>query len=435
MPTPAAPAPTLDAIAPDVLRTARAGTAPYAGDVVMHRGEPVLAVPIAEVTGTGLWSAEGEHVVQPIDVVQTPAGARVLLPLCAHELGDLARRREAADTPFDPGEVVTLAVSVLRGAIAECAQHPGVACVGRWWLDEAGRPLFVHCGSGDGIVVASVSAIGMLRADALDARLAAALDDTVTCLEDDERRASSAASVEDALFGVAAPCAVATEVLSRRAATVHLEAGENTADDEPRLWERLAGAWDGPLAGLLASTAAAFRPRRRPRGERSRGGRSRRGILLLAAGCAALVMAIGLLWPTNDPSDGASSDDPSSSVTDVGAPTIAAEASTGADAAGQDAEPSASPDLVTLAAELLAAWRSCADDACRAGLQETPAALATTGAAMSASPAVTLLDDFGGLATLRVEDPTGATTAQIVSIVRRDEKWVLRGINDVAQHP
>ncbi|MEV7691852.1 hypothetical protein AB0N73_00805 [Microbacterium sp. NPDC089189] len=425
MPTPAA-APTLDAIAPDVLRTAREGTAPFAGEVVMHRGQPVLAVPSGDVTGTGLWSADGEHVLQPLDVALTDAGVRVLLPLCAQELGDLARRRDAADAPFDPGEVVTLAVSVLRGTVAEASQHPGDECAGRWWLDEAGRPLFVHTGSGDGAVAAGVSAIRMLRASADQPRLVAALDDAIVCLGDDERRASAAAGVEDALFGVAAPCAVATEVLSRRAATVSLDAAESAAPPEPRLWERLVGAWDAPIAGLVASTASALRPRRRPRGERRSAGGSRRGMLLLAAGCAALVMAIGLLWPADEEPDAAQTGVPTAPASGVDAPTA------GADAAGQAV---ASPDLATRATELLGAWRSCADDACRYALQEAPAALATTGAAMSPSPTVTLLDDFGGLATLRVEDPTGAAGAQIVSIVRQNEKWVLRGINDVAQHP
>ncbi|WP_106813968.1 hypothetical protein [Microbacterium timonense] len=48
---------------------------------------------------------------------------------------------------------------------------------------------------------------------------------------------------------------------------------------------------------------------------------------------------------------------------------------------------------------------------------------------------VTLLDDFGDLAVLRVEAASGQAAAQLVVIVRENDEWLLRDVHDVAQQP
>jgi hypothetical protein len=48
---------------------------------------------------------------------------------------------------------------------------------------------------------------------------------------------------------------------------------------------------------------------------------------------------------------------------------------------------------------------------------------------------VTLLDDFGDIAVLRVDASDASIPSQMVVILRRDEKWLLRDVSDVAQQP
>ena len=48
---------------------------------------------------------------------------------------------------------------------------------------------------------------------------------------------------------------------------------------------------------------------------------------------------------------------------------------------------------------------------------------------------VALLDDFGDIAVLRVDAGDGTVASQMVVIVRRNEKWLLRDVSDVAQQP
>ncbi len=48
---------------------------------------------------------------------------------------------------------------------------------------------------------------------------------------------------------------------------------------------------------------------------------------------------------------------------------------------------------------------------------------------------LTLLDDFGDIAVLRLDAADGARPSQMVVILKRDEKWLLRDVSDVAQQP
>ena len=45
---------------------------------------------------------------------------------------------------------------------------------------------------------------------------------------------------------------------------------------------------------------------------------------------------------------------------------------------------------------------------------------------------ITLLDDFGGVAVLRVDGQQAPTTAQLVVIVESDGRWRMRDVHDVA---
>jgi hypothetical protein len=113
---------------------------PWPGVLVRQVSGAVGVFVDAGVLGTdwrGWDAAPGGHVLTPIDLVRRPGGHHVLLPVCAERLEDFVRRR-GARSAFQPGEAVTLGVSVLRGC-AQIAGSPDVT--GEWWLDDSGRPV------------------------------------------------------------------------------------------------------------------------------------------------------------------------------------------------------------------------------------------------------------------------------------------------------
>jgi hypothetical protein len=99
--------------------------------------------------------------------------------------------------------------------------------------------------------------------------------------------------------------------------------------------------------------------------------------------------------------------------------------------------PDADADVVAATAALLRTRRMCADRACRARTQADPRAQLAGGAVELPDEArtLTLLDDFGGAAVLRVHVRSGAEPDQFVVVVREDGSWLLRDVRDVTPQP
>lgn len=416
----ATPPPLRSLLEPVVLRRAAPGTAPFPGDVVVHEGEPALAVAATDVEGTGLWAAGGEHVMAPLDVVATADGPLVLLPIPRCTLEALLRRRGSVT----PGEAVTIAVSLVRGVAAEITAHPRGACVGSWWLDTAGTPLFVHAHEGPTAAVGASHLLDALDTGDHDAS-ARAIEAASLAVRDTERLVAGLSTLEDDLFAAARPHPLRLDESPVLAPITRAEARADPGQPAPA-WRRLSVAMDGSLSDLVAERIDALRQRwRRPRSDR-RSLRSRRPVLLVGVGVVALVLAVGLLWPESQAAEPASSG------------AVLGTEDAGAIAAGEPADAraaAAGTDPVAAARALLAQWAACADDACRQQLQEARIDADPSGAATAAEVALTVIDDLGGLILLRAEDPSGQAGAQIVAIVRQNDEWVLRGIHDVAQHP
>ncbi|GAB3153938.1 hypothetical protein GCM10027058_23460 [Microbacterium neimengense] len=415
-----APPPLRSLLEPVVLRSVGADTAPFGGDIVVHEGEPVLAVPVAAVEGTGIWAASGEHVLAPLDVVGTAEGPLVLLPAVRCTLESLVRRRATVA----PGEAVTIAVSLLRGVAAETTAHPRGTCVGNWWLDNAGAPLFVHGHEGAAAAAGAADLLTML--DSGDHDVAArAIAAAAVAVRDTRRLLGGLCALEDDLFAAARPQAVRIEEPSIATSITRAQARAEVNRPTPT-WRRLTVAMDGSLSDLVAERVDALRQRWRRSTPAQKPPRSRRPVLLVGLGVVALVLAVGLLWP--EPGDTAPL--PASSG-----------ASLPAEVAGTMAPPVESPaapvrdDPVDAARALLAEWKACEEESCRQKLQEARIDADPAGAAMVADVALTLIDDLGGLTLVRADDPRGSAASQIVAIVRQNDEWVLRGIHDVAQHP
>ena len=95
-------------------------------------------------------------------------------------------------------------------------------------------------------------------------------------------------------------------------------------------------------------------------------------------------------------------------------------------------------DLAAVTSDLLAQRTACAGDgACLAGIMEDPTAVTAAGAIdlPTDQRTVTLLDDFGGAAVLRVEPVTAGPVVQLVLVIRTDGKWLLRDVHDIAEQP
>lgn len=402
---------------------------PWPGVLVRQASGAVGVLVDAGVLGAdwGGWDAvTGGHVLTPIDLVRRPGGHDVLLPVCSERLEEFVRRR-GARSELLPGEAVTLGVSVLRGC-AQLVAAPDTA--GDWWLDDSGRPVLATDASSER---AFTAAARVLSAAAIDPRMQRAWDAAVQAVSAGRVTARDIADAEELLFAAADPEPLSTISLSpRRAADVALDARPPTpvGDTGPRpLWQALIGSVDADLADSVSkATTAVWRRLRTP-------ARSRRAPLLVGGAVAAAVLAGGALWPVG----GVASVEPPDAVGNpsrTATPTATAEAGEPA-ATAVHGVPEAD-DLGALTAALLDARLACAGDAeCLAGVVADPTRSLGVGAIdlPTAGRTLTLLDDFGDVAVLRVDANDGGSVSQLVVVIRHDEKWLLRDVHDVAQQP
>lgn len=424
--------------------------APWPALLAHDADGPVLLVDLP-VLGDGWpgWRASRDgHLVGPSDLVRQAGGHYAAFPPFGGTVDDFLTRRDEAG--LTDGECLTLAVSGLRG-LAEAGFLPDGPRSGGWWLTDAGRPVFAFHAEGESIADATLALLDDVRRLA-SAPLAAVLQEAIDVAAEPTRLARSLLRLEEGLFSIAAPEPLATTVFAPRRARAMAagEAGVATGAEapEPTLLARLAVHVDADLADAFSRTTTAMW--RRFRG----GGAPSRKKPLVAAGLVAgVVLAGGLLWPSGGPATAGGGPAPSPSASTSAAPTAepsAAAAPEGAAAPAGEAAASVPPSDAGTAAGptepagleatldgLLTSRASCDDDGCRAPLQESPNASFAAGVIDLPSTArtVTLLDEFGGAAVLRVDAVSGDQPAQLVVIVRREQTWVLRDVHDVAEHP
>lgn len=360
----------------------------------------------------------GGHVLAPMDVVRRAEGHDIVLPAVSDRLDRLLARRAGTGSGASDGEALTVAVSVLRGVVAAISEEIQ-AETASWWVTSEGMPVLV-CGVGDGDVVrASDGVLSMLADGARDARLRGAFADLREAIASPRTLVREADRWEDTLFGLVEPEGLITEVIGPvRARPLPAAADAEIADaEEPRRpwWGGIAFAADA----VLTDAASDFLHRTRARMRARPGGKTRP--ILWAGGLAAIVIGVGLSWP------------------DAPAPSAAmgAETSTPAPAPVTPATESPPADAAVEAAGALAALLdardACGDAQCRADLQEDPGAQLPGGAIDAPERTITLLDDFGGLAVLRVDAP--GERSQLVTVVTTEQEWRIRDAFDVADPP
>ena len=406
---------------------------PWPGLLVrMSSGEAAVLVSTTDLPDewSGWDASTTGHLLAPIDLVRSSDGHGALVPVCTERLDDFLRRRRDAGTPVSPGEAVTIGVSILRGLSELEGSAPSGGQTGDWWLTDTRRPVLAIGSSHQDARSASRAIVDELSAGAPDA----VWEDLAAVIQRDRITQRDAARHEESLFAVATAEPLADAPLGRR--RMHAvdtapnprsarEIGTTAQRDTP--WaDQLSRHVDADLADLFSKTTTGLwrRLRRRPE-------RSRRAPWLLAAGVAALVVAGGLLWPGGEPE---------SVAADAGA-TQGADETAGPEPetapTALDAPPDESRDLASQVADLLTARTACGSDpACLSGYLLDASAEIMPGVIDLATDArlVTLVDEFGGVAVLRVDAVAGDLPSQLLVVQQDAEIWLLRDVY-AAQQP
>ncbi|KRA23391.1 hypothetical protein ASD65_02400 [Microbacterium sp. Root61] len=427
--------------------------APWPGVLTrMPDGEPCVRVDVAHLGEDWAgWGAQPSgHLLGPIEVIRRAGGHDVALPVCTERAADFLARRQALDAPLTAGEVVTVAVSLLRGE-AELARAAD-AVSGEWWLTEAGRPVFAT-----DVAAASAASTAELL-DALSGtaehRLAAVLTDAAASAASARTVLRDLDTLESRLFAVADPLPLVTAMFAPLRARALDTAGArgiepvDAATRRPGWLGALAGHVDADLAELVSTVTTDIWRRLR-----SRPGRRRRP-WLVATGLAAAIVGVGVLWPGGaggpataegaDPTTTVSTPSPQPPSSPQPGPTPSAgppeheSAETDAAAPEQSAggEQVRGQSWVAVTDELLAARSGCAADPdCLAEVVEDPARSFSAGVVdlPPVDRSTTLLDDFGGAAVLRVDAIDEGIPPQLVFVVRVAQRTLLRDIHDVAE--
>lgn len=407
---------------PGRLRELGPGDAPFPGTLCAG-DPPTVWADAAAFSASPAWAAsETEHVLVATDAARTTDGDRVAVPHCPLRLAALVDAG-GADTP---GAAVTVAISVLRGALEADVLD---AHEGSWWVTASGRPLLALTGGAPW----REEAESVLRhlATRFEDELGASVGNAADALGDPRGLRRDAEELERALFAVAAPGpldlaarttaqpAVAPRPIPVRRERVARGATGAVLDAVGRIVDRQLA---DRLRGVAASVAAVrSRARRAPAPTSARPHR-RRAVLIAAAAGAAVVTA-GVLWPAAaEPAPEPRPTPTTSASATAGSPESEAAATT----------PSRTPepdDLVVIGERLIGAVSSCADE-CEA-LWEVPGRAASIPAATGTFE-VEIVDEYGGVAALRV---TGEAHTQIVVIVRQNDEWLVREVYDLADQP
>lgn len=469
-----AAAPLLDE--PGMLRHLGPGEGPYPGR--LHAGDPPsVRVPVELIPAEAWTSGGGGHLLAPRDLARTApsgsgAGHAAVLTHCPHRLAACVREDATA------GEIVTVVVSVLRAA--QEARRAGITA-GTWWADVTGRPVLAPALASEASEATDWARTGadlLVRLTAIAPPAWGTEIDRAAALVRAQGGDADVAACEDRIFALAAPAplrlpgAEGAPRLDRAQAArgeVPPEGSRPPTVGESWLgrftdadWARRVGdTIEGALAAVRGLVARGPSPRRARRARMRRAGapppaaaapaarRRGRAPWVVAAVVGAAILAAGLMWPDGADREGhAVVRDPGAATSADGGAAATAPAAVlpdaGTDPVAAD-RPAAPSDLEDIARDLLRGLASCGDPAVCDRLLESPgsgegakalAAELGRGApegAWTESVVVSLVDEYGGAAVLRVGSPDRA--ARMLVLVLVDAKWLVRDAYDVADQP
>jgi hypothetical protein len=323
-------------------------------------------------------------------------------------------RRARSARALTPGEAVTAAVGLLRG----CRRATGRFDATRWWLRADGCPVAVEEAAGPDPVAAT--------ADSL-AQAAGVSDDPPT--RDILTRARESVltrpprewdAVERRLLAHAEPVPLVLGPLTPVEATRAPTAPERAHDET------------SPFLALIdADLAVGVRAAGRGVIERWRSSRALRLGTVVAGVIAVVVVGASLLPGSDAPS--APTAGTTAAGTSAPAPSVApARPDTPSPAPADDRVP-LSDDVVTAARQLFAELAACGEGPSCAGSYEEQSSFPREPLLAGAADAeIDLLDDFGGVAVVRVGTDEAA---QYVTLIRQKDRWLVRAVRTVADQP
>ncbi|MFB7250650.1 hypothetical protein [Microbacterium sp. NPDC056234] len=433
------------------IRSLAAGEGPWQGTLVTDGDDVGVWCDIDPGECAIDWRFTGaSHVAAPTDVARSATGHGALMPWCTTRVTAFLAQRTAASAPLEPGEWVTLVLSMLRG-LREIAERADPEFPGQWWLTDAGRPLCVPGGTlsaRDGVVDILASA-QTACADRAQRRILRGIQESVA---DSIPTGTRVRAWERELLDFAAPRALQLNQRTPHTpqetsiASMRVGVRETPQRRRVRTRRRPVLAW----CAQLLSRALALVPRRerrlassspkrmmREQTQTQTQTRARRRPMMVAAASAAAVLCAGLLWPDDEPASSlAVGSAIATPVADAPTPRPSPDSSAvetrdsrGGAATGDDGP-------LTSAAAVLAALDDCAavaDDACTEALSADSTARVQDVLRSDAAAEPALVDDYGDLAVIRLgSDETGE---QMLVLVRQNEKWLVRDVYDVADQP
>ncbi|MEW1961819.1 hypothetical protein AB0269_05085 [Microbacterium sp. NPDC077644] len=455
-----------------LIRALRGSEGPFEGALVGHEDGVAVSVDVAELAGWDGWARSGaDHVCGVLDVRRTRDGHEALLPWCTQRVEAFLGKRQAAGEKLSPGEIATLVASLLRG-IRELGSDAEGIC-GDWWLTGEGRPLFVQ-GEGGAARAQTAALLDRVGEHTADRPTIRVIDEMAGALRERRHHADDEIRWEQELFAQAAPRALRLDVFApERALDVgaRRDAGPATGGRSavrvrhrptrahPSPYRRLVETARAAALGVVERLSLLFTRFPRP-GWRTRGRapaparRSHRRPLMLAVSLAAVVLIAGLMWPQGEDTGAAEAAQHSA---DVGGTAPEPSAGPAPDTAEPEGEPetdepetddSEAPkpvddpeDALSAVPAILDALETCAAaevETCPSALGDGVAAptdgLAAQGADASTA---TLVDDYGDVAVVRLTATAAGSSAaeQMLVLERRDEKWLVRDVYDVAHQP
>ncbi|GGD37469.1 hypothetical protein GCM10010915_17880 [Microbacterium faecale] len=406
-------------------------------------GETLLLVDAVDAAGWPGWSCAGaEHLAGPTDVLRRDDGHDVVLAdlaeTCAHACGV----REEGGTGWHRGEVVTLVVSILRGVVEASQRGLADDASGGWWMTRDRRPVFVFGGDARGVAPIGEASRDLVRqiVAACDDRVVSRVcDDILVALERPEGVERAIERFEQTLFDAAAPQPVDLEPSRARGRAGQEPRVIRPEDPDPsgptqRVRAVLENLLDARVAGIVAdsmgSLARLVGRRRKRRREAARssadGGRERnRGRVALVAGAAAMiVIAVGVLWPSDDAGRAQEQPDADARAARTTAPTPDAGKAAGPHEADKT-DQTVDAARVELENERHHA-ALVADDPVRAARALLAGTAGLSGAAADPASDIELVDDYGAVALLAVR--AAARAPQLLVIERVDGTWRVRDL-------
>ncbi|WP_345750144.1 hypothetical protein [Microbacterium rhizophilus] len=431
--------PLTDAYRP--IRRVSAPQAPVDG-ILAAAGERRVVLADAETAASRVFlgpQQAPQHLLAPLDLVRRADGHDLELPWCRDPLARLLDARARESRPLVGGELVTLAVSLLRGTREAWQDVPPESepPPGRWWIDDDGRPLFAPAGDGGPVADEASALLGQAASHTRDRVLLRLIEEARDALERPRRLRRTSDPLEDALFEAFAPRPIARA--DPRAPDGGSRRGE--PDPEPEAPRRVSGA---ALTGLLERfTDAGFADavgdavdRTRVAARRTLGG-GRRVPLLVGGVAAALVIGVGLLWPSDPEPAGAH--DPGRAGAParvVSAPPSPRPAATPPGTPPSTPTTAPSEDAQAAAERLRSAIAECdvhGDPLCAEVRDEAAEPLPREALdVLGGHGEAALLDDYGDVAVFRVDDPSGEREAVLLQLVRLDGRWLVRGAQSLA---